>query len=60
MKLHQHDHYYALEVYRNGAWVRIRDGLSATLAAFGAALATLEAPAERWRAVRSDGEVFRC
>lgn len=60
MQLHQPTYYYALEVYRNGTWVRIRDGLSATLVAFGAALATLEAPAETWRAVRSDGEVFRC
>lgn len=51
-------HRYALEVYRDGQWVRVKEGLSATLAAFGAALAMLGNPNELWRAVRDDGEVF--
>lgn len=52
------DHFYSLEVFRNGQWVAVKQGLSATLAAFGAALAMLKEPGELWRAVRDDGEVF--
>lgn len=51
-------HLFALEVYRDGTWVEVKSGLSATLAAFGAALATLKNPGELWRAVRDDGEVY--
>ncbi len=51
-------HRYTLEILRDGQWTPVKHGLSATLAAFGVALAGLEAPAERWRAVRDDGEVF--
>lgn len=49
---------YTLEVFRNGQWVPVKGGLSATLAAFGSALAMLKNPGEMWRAVRDDGEVF--
>lgn len=51
-------HLYTLEVYRNGEWIAVKSGLSATLAAFGSALAMLTHPGEMWRAVRDDGEVF--
>lgn len=51
-------HLYSLEVFREGKWVEVKAGLSATLAAFGAALAQLKSPGELWRAVRDDGEVF--
>lgn len=51
-------HQYTLEVFRNGEWVAVKGGLSATLAAFGSALAMLKNPGELWRAVRDDGEVF--
>lgn len=49
---------YSLEVFRNGKWVEVKAGLSATLACFGAALSMLKSPEELWRAVREDGEVF--
>ncbi len=49
---------YTLEVFRGGQWVQVKAGLSATLAAFGAALAQLKTPGELWRAVRDDGQVF--
>lgn len=49
---------YTLELYRDGQWVPVKNGLSATVAAFGAALAMLKMPGELWRAVRDDGEVF--
>lgn len=51
-------HLYTLEVFIDGRWQAHKRGLSATLAAFGVALATLKSP-QLWRAVReSDGEVF--
>ncbi len=49
---------FTLEVFRDGQWVPVKTGLTATLAAFGAALASLKAPGAKWRAVRDDGEVF--
>lgn len=49
---------YALEIYRDGTWVQVKAGLSATLACFGIALETLKNPGELWRAVRDDGEIF--
>jgi len=49
---------YRLEQFVDGQWVVLSEGLSATLAAFGAALATLKKPDAPWRAVREDGEVF--
>ena len=51
-------HTYTLELLKDGAWVPVKHGLSATLASFGIALAMLRAPGELWRAVRDDGEVF--
>lgn len=51
-------HLFRLEACVNGQWVILRDGLSATLAAFGALLASEKAPDAPWRAVRDDGEVF--
>lgn len=54
----QMPHLYQLEVFRNGEWVVVKSGLSATLAAFGQALAMLKEPGELWRAVRNDGEEF--
>lgn len=51
-------HRYSLEVFRDGKWVEVKAGLSATLAAFGCALSMLKQPGELWRAVRDDGEVF--
>ncbi len=51
-------HRYSLEVFRDGRWIEVKAGLSATLAAFGAALAQLKSPGELWRAVRDDGEIF--
>lgn len=51
-------HMYSLEVFRDGQWVQVKAGLSATLAAFGAAMQQLKFPGEPWRAVRDDGEVF--
>ena len=50
--------YYTLEVFRAGQWVAVKHGLSATLAAWGTALAMMREPGELWRAVRDDGEVF--
>lgn len=52
------EHRYRLEVFRCGKWTEVKAGLSATLAAFGAALAQLKSPGELWRAVRDDGEIF--
>jgi len=49
---------YTLELYRDGTWVRVKAGLTASVAAFGAALEMLRRPGELWRAVRDDGEVF--
>lgn len=49
---------YTLEVFRDGQWIAVKAGLSATLAAFGAAMQQLKSPGELWRAVRDDGEVF--
>jgi hypothetical protein len=49
---------YTLEVFRDGTWVAVKAGLTASVAAFGAALAMLKQPGELWRAVREDGEVF--
>ena len=51
-------HHYRLEVLKGNEWIAVKSGLSATLAAFGAALAMLKAPGELWRAVRDDGEAF--
>jgi hypothetical protein len=53
-----HPYLYTLEVFRNGEWIVVKSGLSATLAAFGSALAMLKEPGELWRAVREDGDVF--
>ena len=49
---------YTLEQFVDGRWTVVKAGLSATLAAFGYALATLKTPGAPWRAVRDDGEVF--
>jgi len=49
---------YRLEQYVDGRWIVLSEGLSATLAAFGAALANLKKPGAPWRAVREDGETF--
>lgn len=49
---------YSLEVFRDGTWIEVKAGLTATVAAFGAALEQLRRPGELWRAVRDDGEVF--
>lgn len=54
-----HSHLFRLETFVNGQWVVVREGLSATLAAFGAALAGRENPNAPWRAVRDDGAIFR-
>lgn len=51
-------HFYTLEQFVDGQWRVVKAGLSATLAAFGAALATLKEPGAPWRAVRDDGQVF--
>lgn len=51
-------HLFSIEQFVDGQWVPIKSGLSATLAAFGAALAMLRAPDAKWRAVRDDGEIF--
>ena len=51
-------HLFTLEQYIDGQWVPFKTDLSATLAAFGAALAMLKTPGALWRAVRDDGEVF--
>lgn len=52
------DHRYTLEEFVNNEWKVVKQGLSATLAAFGVALATLKTPGALWRAVRDDGEIF--
>lgn len=49
---------FRIEQFVDGQWIVLSEGLSATLAAFGAALASLKAPGAPWRAVREDGEVF--
>lgn len=49
---------FRLEQCVDGQWIVFSEGLSATLAAFGAALATLKHPGAPWRAVRDDGEIF--
>lgn len=49
---------YTLEAFVDGQWVIVKGGLTATLAAFGAALEGLKQPGVKWRAVRDDGEVF--
>ena len=51
-------HLYTLEVYTKDGWKPVKSGLSATLAAFAAALAMLEQPGALWRAIRDDGEVY--
>ena len=51
-------HLYRLEAFVDGQWVIVKGGLTATLAAFGAALESLKQPGVKWRAVRNDGEVF--
>ena len=51
-------HTYTLEQFVDGSWIVVKKGLSATLAAFGYALATLKEPGAPWRAVRDDGQVF--
>ena len=51
-------HLYRLEAFVDGQWVIVKGGLTATLAAFGAALEGLNKPGVKWRAVRDDGEVF--
>ena len=53
-----HRHLYRLEACVDGQWVIVKGGLTATLAAFGAALEGLNKPGVKWRAVRDDGEVF--
>ena len=37
---------YTIEVFRDGQWTAVKSGLSATIAAFGAALAMLKGPGE--------------
>jgi hypothetical protein len=50
---------YTIEVFRENKWTVVKAGLTASVAAFGAALAMLKQPGELWRAVREeDGEVF--
>lgn len=49
---------YTLEVFRDGRWVEVKSGLTATLAAFGCALSMLKQTGEMWRAVRNDGEIL--
>lgn len=50
---------YTLELYRDGTWICVKSGLTASVAAFGAALEMLKRPGELWRAVSEiDGEVF--
>jgi hypothetical protein len=51
-------HAYTLEQFVDGQWLVVKKGLSATLAAFGAALASRNSPGSPWRAVRDDGEIF--
>ena len=51
-------HLYTVEAFVDGEWTFVKGGLTATLAAFGAALEGLKRPGVRWRAVRDDGEVF--
>jgi len=51
-------HLYRLEAFVDGEWTVVKGGLTATLAAFGAALESLNKPGVKWRAVRDDGEVF--
>lgn len=52
------EHTFSIEVWRDGAWVVARNNLSATLAAFAIATATLRRPGELWRAVRDDGVIL--
>ena len=49
---------FRLEQCIDGQWVVLSEGLSATLAAFGAVLAELKKPGAPWRAIREDGEIF--
>lgn len=51
-------HRFKLEVFRNGQWLEVKDGITATLASLGSALHALKAPGEPWRTVRDDGQVF--